>query len=84
MKDTVRSLADKVVAGDMKAAEAGAKMKVLATRYAPPKSMEERRERFNEPGLLSDDNSMIHVAALYSLGLLKKADYEAINKAMDG
>uniref|UniRef100_UPI003F493DD4 hypothetical protein n=1 Tax=Paenarthrobacter ureafaciens TaxID=37931 RepID=UPI003F493DD4 len=82
--ETVLSLTEKVIAGEIDATTAGQRMRTLVTRLVPATTDEERRERYHEAAIETDDNSFTHVEGLKLAGALSREDYTAIRKAMTG
>lgn len=82
-KETVKSLAYQVADGTLEAAEANHRMKAVVTRYKEAKTIEEKRERYNDSGGPEiDPNSFIHVEAIKHIGMISKEQYEGIRKGM--
>lgn len=82
VKETVSSLARKVMAGEMDAYEAGKKMKAVVTVRKSPETLAEKRESYNDVPMEIDPNAFLHVEAFKSLGILSQSDYKAICKGL--
>ena len=84
-KETVRSVADQVADGTMDATTAGQKIRTLISTLKPSHllTIEERRERYHEAAIETDDNSFIHVEVLKDAGKISPQQYAAIRNAMN-
>jgi hypothetical protein len=80
--ETVQGLALAVSRGEIEAAVAGARMRPLLSVRKPRVTQAERKEGYNELAYEVDQNSFVHVSALFSLGVLSAQQYAAIREAL--
>lgn len=84
MKETVKSLVQKVAAGEIEAAAAGAQIRAVLSTVKTPTTEAGLRERYNDSGYETDPNSFVYVIAAKVMGTISKAQYAAIYKAVTG